>query len=1345
MSAIRNPATITSVGRRMMTAGGDITYTKAVLYGQDISHLTREQLESLTSIGNPLVTVPLGISDKNDNGNGTTVILEATFQNSNLKADLPYTAVDFFAKRGDDAEKLIAVGVATEGAYLAATSPDGVATDALDIKVAIAIGDSANVTAMIDPAGSVTPAALHNAITDIKSEMKTGLDTKADRSTVDSDVKSINDTLATKADKQTVTDDLVKKADKTDVDAQIGTVNKSVSDLSDTVKANKDDTDKVLATKADKATVESELSTKANQSDLDKTNAEVAKKASTTDVNSQLATKADAKDVTDALALKDDTVDVDKKISNVTNSVNSLSSTVTSNKSATDTALGTKANANDVANSFEEVRNRVKKLEGQQELTAPDFNTLTSTGIYMIENPTNGKNSPSNGNWGTLVVSRGTTGSDSRILQEYYPDSGDLPYFRMSGPGGVWRDWKQLSDQSEINSLRDAVNTKADKTDVAKDIDTVNKSISSMSATITANQKATDTALDTKADKTTVNQELATKANSTDVDDKLAAKADYADVTKQIKTITDLANTKADQTALDATNATVATKANSTDVDSEIAGVTKSITDVSNTVKANKDDADKALATKADKTTVESELAIKANSTDVDKKISTKANSSDVYTKEQVDDAFSSRDATIATKADKATVDAEISKIDFTPYAKTADVNKEIKTVTDLANTKVGADYSYSKAELDKKLLALSTDTSGKVNASQVASMIAGKADKTDVDQKIATVNKSVSDLSDTVSANKTATDASLATKANASDVADNVKTLQANIDTKADKATVDAEIAKIDFTPYAKSADVDSKLKGYTDTADLTKLLAGKADSDFSYSKAELDKKLLDLTTTTGGKVDASQVATMIENKADKSDVTKQIGAVTDLVNTKANSTDVDAALDKKDDITDVDSKIKTVTDLANTKANSSDVYTKSDVDFRTSGTIITDYDIASLTPTKENIHYINRRLVDQNVLPKFAEQINQLKGRRTIDSPDFNNLTDTGTYYITNNATKNIKNNPVGQWGVLIVSNGNGHRISQVYYPDDGNPPWYRSLDESTWRPWYQLSTRNDVGNANNAANAASSKVDTVLGNSYFRKQGMNENGDLVEIRGDAVKQTNGGYAFDMWSDDWTASKLKDVLGQLPSKANTGDVTALQGKVNVNTPLFREISADSTWEDIFGVTNPNNVLTSLRINPGGGGQLVNDFAAGIGFGGNDTKAVITVDYGSHVARFTAGNGTAPSWSEDVAFKSDINSTNQTVSALQQTIKTLKDTLDSATATIKSLQSTVTSLQDTVNTQATTITGLQTLVNNQANEIKQLQDTTIKGKTFSKSQEAAAEAWEKQNSQQIAFIRDKQ
>ena len=321
MSLIRDPVIITAVGHQMMTAGGDITYTKATLYGQDISHLTKEQLESLTSIGNPLLTVPVGISDKSVDGGQTTIALEATFTNANLKADLPYKAVGFFAKKDNGEEKLVILGVANSGAYLAAASPDGVASDALDVKVAIAIGDATNVTAVVDPAGSVTPATLSGAI--------------------------------------------------------------------------------------DKAT---------------------------------------------------------------------------------------------------------------HDLTAK---------------------------------------------------------------------------------------------------------------------------IDTKVDKT--------------------------DVTAQ-------------------------------------------------------------FATKADKTTVEQELT-------------TKANASDVYTKKQVDDALSSRDTAIATKADKATVDAEISKIDFTPYAKTADVNKQIKTVTDLANSKVSADYSYSKAELDKKLLAVTTDTSGKVNATQVASMIADKADKTYVDNQIATID----------------------------------------------------------------------------------------------------------------------------------------------------------------------------------------------------------------------------------------------------------------------------------------------------------------------------------------------------------------------------------------------------------------------------------------------------------------------------------------------------------------------------------------------------------------------------------------------------------------------------
>lgn len=484
MSTIRDPAYITDAGRTMMTAGGDVTYTKAVLYGQDISHLTSDQVKALTTIGSPLREVKVGISDKQNTDRGTTVILEATFQNDNLKADLPYTAVGFFAQKGND-EKLIAVAVANAGAYLTATSPDGVATDALDLKLAIAIGDATNVTATVDPAGSVTPATLNGAI------------------------------------------------------------NKATHDLT--------------------------------------------------------------------------------------------------------------------------------------------------------------------------------------------------------------------------------------------------------------------------------------------------AKID----------------------------------------------------------------------TKADKTTVESELAIKANSTDVDKKLDTKANSSDVYTKKQVDDAFSSRDATIATKADKATVDAEISKIDFTPYAKTADVNNQIETVTDLANSKVGADYSYSKAELDKKLLALTTDTNGKVNATQVADMITGKADKADVDKSIKTVNDLLATKADqAMTYTKTDVDKLLGAKDDTTDVDAKIKTvtdlantkasqdslnkLSQAVDTKADKATVDAQIAGIDFSKIKfRKQYLDSQGQKQDHTWKATKNTDGTYTIDL-YNDDWTASKVHDLLDQLLTKADQSNVDSQVQDA--KNAATSRADNLQNQINSKLN-----------------------------------------------------------------------------------------------------------------------------------------------------------------------------------------------------------------------------------------------------------------------------------------------------------------------------------------------------------------------------------------------------------------------------------------------------------------------
>ena len=210
------------------------------------------------------------------------------------------------------------------------------------------------------------------------------------------------------------------------------------------------------------------------------------------------------------------------------------------------------------------------------------------------------------------------------------------------------------------------------------------------------------------------------------------------------------------------------------------------------------------------------------------------------------------------------------------------------------------ANYSYSKAELDKKLLALSTDTSGKVNADQVSQMIADKADKADVTKQIKTV----------------------------------------------------------------------------------TDLANSKVDATYSYSKAELDKKLLAVTTTADGKVGADQVAQMIAGKADKTYVDNQIATIDfgkikfrkQYVNSDGQTADktwsatknkdgtytidlwqddytayklsgVLAQLPNKADtstvnaqIADAKNTIKSNVDnlqsAINTKANASDVYTKKQVD---------------------------------------------------------------------------------------------------------------------------------------------------------------------------------------------------------------------------------------------------------------------------------------------------------------------------------------------------------------------------------------------------------------------------
>lgn len=776
MSQIRDPAYITEQGKTMMTAGGDVLYTKAVLYGQDISHLHDDQIQALTSIGNPLKEVPIGVSDKQNTDKGTTVVLEATFQNDNLKADLPYTAVGFYGKRGNDNEKLIIVAVANAGAYLAATRPDGVATDALDLKVAIAIGDATNVTAVVDPAASVTPATLNGAINETKQVLTALIDTKA------------------------------------------------------------------------------------SQSNLDQTNAEVAKKADSEAVNSQLATKA----------------------------------------------------------------------------------------------------------------------------------------------------------------------------------------------------------------------------NTTDID-------------KQVKTLNDAIN----------------------------------------------------------------------------------------------------------TKADKATVDAEISKIDFTPYAKTADVSEQIKAVSDEIATKVGADYSYSKAQLDEKLLALSTDTNGKVSADQVTALIADKANKADVDKSFKAVNDSLATKADQATTySKTDVDKLLSAKDDTTDVDAKIKTVTDLANTKADSNDV-----------YTKK-DVDDALStrdsNITNAANLAKQAQDTANTKANaIDLSALQNSAMQVIDGNSGddilsfrdeKIRCYNNAQNVQNLPDMSNKTwfyvithtkNGWGSVTvisqdncywqNVLNSPNWSGWVKHATNV--DITGLQNQI-------NTKLNKTDTVN-----------VVNSYDVNNNQNGGLNKWPVTQAwYVDQTALRPFADQINQLKGRRTVDAPDFNSLTDSGSYYISNPSKG--ENYPVYSWGNMLVSNGADHRTSQMYFPDDGSALYMRELDETTWHDWIQLATTSQVNYAKSTAN---------------------------------------------WDN---------INGRPQDQIN---------RINVDGPLFKHLTQFNNWGDLFDGYSVNGInatngsrLVAFRDDTNGS-NTVGSNGAGIGFGGSDTKGVLSVAYGSHQARITGGNGTGPTWNEDIAWKSDVSDLRNQVQQLRE------------------------------------------------------------------------------------------
>lgn len=101
-------------------------------------------------------------------------------------------------------------------------------------------------------------------------------------------------------------------------------------------------------------------------------------------------------------------------------------------------------------------------------------------------------------------------------------------------------------------------------------------------------------------------------------------------------------------------------------------------------------------------------------------------------------------------------------------------------------------------------------------------------------------------------------------------------------------------------------------------------------------------------------------------------------------------------------------------------------------------------------------------------------------------------------------------------------------------------------------------------------------------------------------------------------------------NVQVQLDNKANS---LHNHGLLNSNfTKKIDNTTTDSGWS-MINDNYSGYLLTSLRTQENAPGWAIGNYSAGVAFGGDDTKGVITHSYNTPHVRFAGGNGSKPVW----------------------------------------------------------------------------------------------------------------
>ena len=176
-------------------------------------------------------------------------------------------------------------------------------------------------------------------------------------------------------------------------------------------------------------------------------------------------------------------------------------------------------------------------------------------------------------------------------------------------------------------------------------------------------------------------------------------------------------------------------------------------------------------------------------------------------------------------------------------------------------------------------------------------------------------------------------------------------------------------------------------------------------------------------------------------------------------------------------------------------------------------------------------SIYFANLKLESGSIAtdwcPSYLD-FDRLDGRHDmVDFPDFNTLTSTGIYFITQ--PDHGRNYPVANGGILKVDNAHDSRIEQTYYEDTNDARiWHRQYVESTWKPWKQIPNSDEVLPVSGGSMQKGSWINWDAQSPYNAHEGniggiqWNGASDSIKIFGDNNASDNLDLAIQLGDDD-------------------------------------------------------------------------------------------------------------------------------------------------------------------------------------------------------------------------------